>query len=370
VKTPAQPADAFDFSSRLKRLREALAAANLQALLVTGQENIRYLSGFRGSSGSLLITLEEGVLLSDFRYRLQAAEQAPDFRFREVEPNLLLGAAQEVKEKGLKTVGFEAHHLTLQQFDSLRSNSSQTQWEAAGELVEGLRLLKEPAEIAAIAHAAEIADHALAHLLSRLAPGRKEQDIAREGAFFIVEAGAKSTAFDVIIASGPRGALPHAESGARPLTEGDLVILDLGARLPSGYCSDLSRTVAIGKPQNWQRELYCVVWEAQAKGLAALRPGAIMEEVDAAARHHIAAAGHAEFFGHGLGHGVGLSVHEAPRLAKGQRQALAVGMVATIEPGVYFPEKGGVRIEDLVVITEEGYRLLSNALKPKELPVI
>ncbi|NIM06261.1 MAG: M24 family metallopeptidase [Armatimonadetes bacterium] len=365
-----EPVESFNYPSRLARLREILSASGLQALLVSDQHNIRYLSGFRGSSGALLITAEEQILFSDFRYRLQAAEQALIFHFQEVKRDPLPSIGEYVREKGLKTAGFEAHALTVEQLSSLRRASRGVGWRRAKQVVETLRQVKHSQEIAEIARAAKITDDTLEHILSSLAPGRTEHEIALEGTIFMMKHGAKASAFDVIVASGPRAALPHAESSNRTLERGDLVILDLGARLPSGYCSDLTRTVAVGRAQDWQRELYSLVYEAQAKALDGLRAGVRARKIDAAARGHITAAGHGGEFGHGLGHGVGLDVHEAPRLAEAEKTMLRAGMVVTVEPGVYLSERGGVRIEDLVVIGQGGCKILSHAPKPAELPVL
>ena len=367
--------ESFNYLRRLARLREALSAAEIEALLVSSPENVSYLSGFRESyikgfhkcSAALLITREEQILFSDFRFRLQAAQQAPNFRFQEVERKPFLGAAQFAKERGVESGAFEADFLSAEELTRLRRAARGVHWRRARGLVESLRAIKEKEEIIEIVRAAEIGDRTFLHILSLLAPGKTEREIATQGVILMLEAGAKGAAFGIIIASGPNGALPHAEPGRRALRKGDLVVIDLGVELASGYCSDLTRTVAIGPARRWQKEIYSLVYEAQAKGLAALRAGAPAQKVDAAARAHIAAAGYGEYFGHGLGHAVGLAAHEEPRLSRRASRPLAAGMVVTVEPGVYLPGRGGVRIEDLALVTDKGCRLLSHAPKPMEL---
>jgi Xaa-Pro aminopeptidase len=379
VNAPAADSEAlFDYSRRLRWLRKALSESEFHALLITCPENVYYLSGFHdsyitgfhGSSGVLLITHKQQMLFSDFRYRLQAAQQAPKFRFIEVSNNPIIGAARYAREKGLEAAGVEAHHITVQELERLRRASRGVRWRPAGEMVERLRQIKEPEEIAEIRRAAKIGDAVLKHMLSCLAPGKSEHEIALEGETFILKSGAKGAAFDIIVAAGLNSALPHAQAGRRIIRKGDLVVFDLGVRMASGYCSDLTRTAAVGRSSAWQREIYSLVYEAQAKGLAALRAGAIAREVDAAARVVIEAAGHGANFGHGLGHGLGLAAHEEPRLSRRNRRPLAAGMVVTVEPGIYLAGRGGVRIEDLVVITKKGCELLSRAPKPAELPVV
>lgn len=370
MKSVSRAPEASATTGRLARLRTRLARAKLPALLVTYLPNISYLSGFRGSAGALLISRREQVLFSDFRYRLQVAQQAPGFRFVEVQRNSLASMAQEAKRLGFAQVGFEAHQLTVEQLRRLRAGARGVRWQPAGELVEGLRQVKEPAEIAQIARAARITDRAFAYMRSLLAIGKTEREIALAGQLFMLQAGAKEMAFDLIVGAGAHGALPHAQSGPRRIKHGDLVVIDIGLRLPSGYCSDLTRTVAVGRAADWQREIHAIVQAAQQRALQALRPGAVAAEVDGVARAVITEAGYGEYFGHGLGHGVGLEVHEGPRLAATDRTVLRTGMVVTVEPGIYLPGRGGVRLEELVVIAPHGYRLLSHAPNPKKLPVI
>lgn len=366
----ALPGEPFPYDQRLTNFRGVLKQTGLSAILIAGRENIAYLSGFRGSSAILLITSRKQLLFTDFRYRLQAAEQAPLFQLQEVERSLLSGVSKYLLRSKASRVGFESDHWRVQQFSRLKKAAPNIQWRATEGRVEQLRERKDPAELGEIARAAKLTDRVLAHMLSQLAPGKTEREIALAGELFALSAGAKAAAFDFIVASGPRSALPHAEAGGRKLRKGDLIVFDLGIKMPSGYCSDLTRTVALGKAAAWQKEIYGVVYAAQTAALAKLRSGLAGRAADATAREIIAAAGYGEYFGHALGHGVGLEVHEAPRLSAGENRSLASGMVVTVEPGIYLPDRGGVRIEDLVVVTEGGCRRFSHAPKPKELPVI
>jgi len=367
-KTPKPIPSAY--ISRLGRLRKALAQAEYDALVVTDLNNIRYLSGFRGSAATLLITAQEQIIFSDFRYRLQIARQSPDYIYVEHRRDGAEKLAQNAKARGVKSLGFEAQNLTVSLLEPLQKACTEIELKPAGGIVEKLREIKDAGEIREMAKAAKITDGAYAHMLSLMKPGITEREVAFEGMLFMLRNGAKTTSFDLIVASGPNSALPHNESGERCLAKGDLLVLDIGARMPSGYCSDLTRTVVLGKSKPWQRSIYSITYAAQAKGLAAVKAGAVLGRVDAAARNYITRQGYGKYFGHGLGHGTGLVIHEAPSLAQGRKEKLAAGMVVTVEPGIYLPRRGGVRIEDLVVVTKHGCKFLSHAEKPKELPEI
>jgi len=367
-----------DYPKRLAKLRKAMKKANFPAILVSSRENINYLSGFRGSAGMLLIAADDKpfkkndaqVLFSDFRYRIQAKEQAPDYKFCLISGGMAASVAMMAKAMKLNQIGIEAHNLTVMQMDAFKEGFPEAEWKSAGSIIESLREIKDASELTDMQLAAKITDGALAHMLSLVKPGVTERELAVAGEFYMQDAGAKDVAFDIIVGSGPRSALPHAESGARKLKHGDLIVFDLGAKTPNGYCADLTRTVVVGKAKAWQKKIYNLVYEAQARALKKLKPGVIMGKVDAAARDFLTRNGHGKDFGHGLGHGVGLAVHEAPGLGSGSKAILKPRMVVTVEPGIYLEGRGGVRIEDLAVITQTGYRLLSNAPKPKELPEI
>lgn len=359
-------------AGRLCRLREALGDL-ARAVLITDLPNVRYLSGFTGSylvrePVALVITAESATLVTDARFALQVREQAPDYSYHIV-PRMLEGIAAVVSELGVLSLAFEEEALSFLQHRQLGERLPGVTLIGTEGLAAGLRMLKEPAEVAAIGAAAELTDAAYAHLCRLVRPGITERQLALEAEFFMRRQGAEGVAFEPIVAAGPRSALPHAVPSPRPLQPGDLVIMDLGARL-AGYCADLTRTVAVGRAGEREREIYRVCHQAQAAGLAALRPGAWCREVDEAAREVITAAGYGEQFNHGLGHAVGMEPHEPPRLARTEARAVAPGMVLTVEPGIYLPELGGVRIEDLVEVTAEGTRVLSHASNPAELPVL
>ncbi len=359
-------------TSRAKRLdgiRRAVAEAGLDGLVVSSPADIFYLSGFRGSAGALLVTRDRALLFSDFRYRLQAARQAPEWEFVEVPRRLFARLGETSAEAGLRLLGFNPAHLTCKRRDELAEAAPQVELRPCEGLVEELRAVKSPDEVEAIRAAAALSDRAMAALVEALRPGVSERDLALEAEFLMRRAGAEAVAFDLIIASGPNSALPHAQPGDRALASGDLVVMDIGARV-RGYCSDMTRTYAVGKASPRAREIYRIVYQAQREAAAAVRPGAVCGELDRLARSVIENAGFAEYFGHGLGHGVGIEVHEAPRLGRNGERILTVGNVVTVEPGIYLPETGGVRLEDLLAVTEDGAETLTRSPMPSELPIV
>lgn len=355
--------------ARLRRLRLRLAEAGLEGLVVSSASNIFYLSGFRGSSGALLITKDCALLFSDFRYRLQARQQSPDFVFIEIEKKLLFSIGEVAKEQGLTRIGYDQANLTCELFEQLAKGAEGLELTPAGGLVEELRAVKSKGEIELVRKAASLADNALSHMINLLKPGISERDIALEGEFFMRRAGAEAIAFDIIVASGPNSAWPHAETTERPLQQGDLVVIDMGARV-NGYCSDMTRTFIIQHASPQAKEIYKIVYKAQRAAAEAVKAGAIGGEVDRIARNLIEAAGYGAEFGHSLGHGVGIEVHEAPRLRKGEESQLLPGHLVTVEPGIYLEDMGGVRLEDLLVVEENGAETLTHTPMPEELPVI
>lgn len=348
---------------RLARLRERLAALEADALLVTGPENRRYLSGFTGSAGVLVITAGDAVLMTDFRYVEQAAAEAPAFRVvRHGRPDTdtlrpLLDAM------GVRRLAYEPAGLTAADLARYREGCPGVAWVPAESAVEALRRVKDAGEVARIARAQALCCRVWEAFLPEIRPGVRERDLALELEFRIRRAGADDRAFPFIVVSGPRSSLPHGTATDRVIQPGDLVTFDFGAQV-DGYHSDLTRTVVVGRASAEQRRIYELVLRAQEAGLAAIRAGVTGRDADAAAREIIAGAGHGDHFGHGLGHGVGLAVHEAPRMAPhGADAPLEAGAVVTVEPGIYVPGFGGVRIEDLVVVGDGGVENLTPAPK-------
>jgi Xaa-Pro aminopeptidase len=356
---------------RRAALRTSLRDRDLDALLVVDLRNVRYLTGFTGSNAALLVHADgdaKSVFCTDGRYLTQSARQVPDLE-RLIERPCGPALAKVAGDKGLGRAGFESHHVTVDDFDVLDEQAGKTELVRAAGLVEELRVVKDDAEIEALRMACAAADRALADLIEHggLRAGRTEREVARELETRMLDYGAAGPAFDSIVAAGAHSAIPHHRPTDTELAAGDLVKLDFGA-LVDGYHSDMTRTFVLGQPADWQRELYDLVAAAQAAGRAALRPGALVADVDAAARGVVAAAGRGEEFLHGLGHGVGLEIHEAPSLAKTGEGRLAAGMAVTVEPGVYLSGKGGVRIEDTLVVRDGDPELLT--LTTKQLVVV
>ncbi len=347
--------------SRADRVAERLEERGLDLLLVTNLVNLRYLTGFTGSSGMAVVGRDVRRFITDFRYVEQAAEEVPDFD-REQGPQEFITALGEGWPEGELRVGFEDDHVSVRRHQRLREViPDRIELEPAGGIVEALRAVKEPEEIERIAAAAALADEVYGMLREQGLVGRTEREVAFALETEMRRRGAEPS-FSSIVASGPRGALPHAAPTDEAIPRGTLVTLDVGARI-DGYCSDCTRTWATGDLPDDLAEAYALVQRAQAEALAAVRPGPEGREIDAVARDIIEAAGHGEHFGHGLGHGVGLEVHEGPRLARTGDARLVAGNVVTVEPGVYLPGRGGVRIEDLVAVTEEGHEVLTGTTK-------
>jgi Xaa-Pro aminopeptidase len=353
---------------RLQRLREQFAAREIDALIVGKADNRRYLSGFTGSAGTLLITPDKAILYTDFRYTEQAALQAPHFEI--VEPkggNNLALIADALKAAGAKRVGFEGDWLVHDQFLRWQSALEGFDLVSVAGLVEKIRFIKDADELDFMRKAAEITDAGFAHILKFVRPGMRESEVALELEFFMRKQGADGLAFETIVASGARSAMPHGVASDKVIEVGDLVTFDFGARY-KGYCSDMTRTIMVGQPNEKQREIYDIVLRAQLAGVAACKAGITGKELDAACRDLIRDAGYADAFGHSTGHGVGLYIHEGPRAAAGSDDVLEPGMIVTIEPGIYLPGFGGVRIEDMVLVTADGCERFSHS--PKDLIIL
>ena len=354
--------------SRIGRVQALLEQDGLDALYVAHLPNIRYLCGFTGSNGALVVGRSGARFLTDGRYRAQSAEEV---RGAEVEvyglpEELERAIGRAVSDFGAAGLGFEAGHLTVAALDRLRAAHGSELVPTDG-LVERLRLVKEPEELDRIREAARLADEGLAYILGRVAEGVTERELALELEFSMRRSGAEDVSFDPIVAAAERSALPHARPTRRPVEKGRYLLFDLGC-IYEGYCSDMTRTVVVGQADDRHREVYDLVARAQQAGLDAVAPGRPTADVDRAARQVIADAGMADAFGHGLGHGVGIEIHEGPTLRATSRDVLEAGHVITIEPGVYVPGWGGVRIEDLVVVGSDGPEILSRS--SKELQVL
>lgn len=341
----------------------------MDAFLVCNPENRYYLSGYGEhdlhaveSSGYLLISEKHQFLFTDFRYAESARESAPDFELIIYAEGVINEFPRIVESIGVHEVGVEGHYLTHDMFrameERVKETASQVEIFTAGGLVEEMRVVKEPVEIEAIKKSLRITEAALRHVWNRLEPGAVERDTAWEIERFIRESGAEAISFPPITASGPNGALPHAVPSGRKIQKGDLVVLDLGARL-NHYCSDMTRTWAAGEPSPELKKIYRVVREAQRAAISEIRAGRDSAEIDEAARRIIRDAGYGEYFGHGLGHGVGLAVHEKPSLRKKNGVLIEENMVFTVEPGIYLPGVGGVRLENMVRVTREGCEVLN-----------
>jgi Xaa-Pro aminopeptidase len=344
------------------RLAALVAGAELDLLLVTDLVNVGYLTGFGGTNGACICGPDRRLFFTDFRYTERAEAEVDEWEVITLTTDWLAGLGEHLAGK----VGFEDDHLsvrTLRRLEEKLADGVETV--AAGGKVEKLRRVKDAGELSAIAAAAELSDEIWRWSLERGLAGRTEREVARAAEARMRELGADPS-FPAIVASARNGALPHAEPGEREIGEGELVVFDMGAKL-DGYCSDGTRTFATGEPGDEARAVYEVVREAQAAALGAVAAGATGKAVDGAAREIIDGAGHGERFGHGLGHGVGLEVHEAPGLSHRSEDTLAADEVVTIEPGVYLPGEFGVRIEDLVIVTEKGCRNLSGLSKDLQL---
>jgi Xaa-Pro aminopeptidase len=345
--------------SRTDRLVELLRARGLDSLLVTDLLNVRYLTGFTGTNGACIVTPEERLFFTDFRYVEQARAQVPEYERIEAGRDMLGDLSGRLRGRA----GFDDEHLSVAAHRKLSERLAEgVELVAAGGLVEELRAVKDASEVAAMRAAAELATAAYESLHERGLAGRTEREVAIQLVRFMEDSGAAGPSFPPIVAAAEHGAHPHAVPRDVEIPRHTLVVIDMGA-IVDGYCSDCTRTLATGSLDDGALEIYDLVLRAQAEALAATRAGAACRDVDAVAREIIDAAGHEEHFGHGLGHGVGLQVHEAPRLSQRSDQALEVGDVVTVEPGVYLPGRFGVRIEDLVTVTGDGCRNLSHFTK-------
>ena len=354
-------------SRRVARLRSEMETLEIDGFLVSAPANRRYLSGFSGSAGHLLITESDAVLATDFRYVEQAKAESPDYRVHRTRggtgwmPDLLA-------ELGIGVLGIEADHMTVASHSALTAaldesdNAADVFIEETKGVVEGVRAVKDAAELALIEKAVEIADRAMATVAARIEPGMTEGQIAWDLEVEMRGMGAEGPAFDIIVGAGPNGALPHHRADDTVVRRGDAVVIDMGANY-EGYNSDLTRTFYVGEPDDEFMEIYSIVLQAQETAIREVRPGMTGKEVDEIARKVIESAGYGEEFGHGLGHGVGLAVHERPMAVPTSEDVIEDGMVFTVEPGIYIPGWGGVRIEDIVAMEDGRARILTGSPK-------
>lgn len=358
----------MDYEGRIARLAARLSDAHVDALLVTNLTNVRYLTGFSGTNAQSLVTPGGATFLTDPRYRARAADLVRGADVAIYSNPTTGGLTGElpahVARASAARVGVEAATMTIAVRDAVAAALPDVEIVPTHGLVEDLRRVKDAEEIALVREAVRLADETFERVLDRIVPGVTEAEIALEIEIAVRRAGGDGVSFDPIVGSGPLSAHIHHTASDRVLEQGDVVLLDLGARL-DGYCSDLTRTVVLGPAPDDVAELYDVVLRAQTAGIDAVRTGAVTGDVDGAARAVIADAGHGELFGHGLGHGVGLDIHEAPRLYEPGTDTLRAGDVVTVEPGVYVPGRAGVRIEDCVLVGDDGGEVLGKAPKDR-----
>lgn len=347
--------------NKIERIRQRLHEESIDALLVTNPYNRRYMANFTGTAGVVFITKEEALFITDFRYVEQATEQAVGYTVVEQRRTVVEQVADEVVRLGVRTLGFEKDHMTYGEFEIFEEYVDAMLVPVSG-WVEQLRLIKTEDELAILQRAADIADETFEHICTYIRPGVSELDVANEMERYMRSLGATQSSFDSIVASGVRGALPHGVASDKLIEEGELVTLDFGA-LYNGYISDITRTVAVGEPSEQMKEVYEIVLAAQKRGVEQIRPGMKASEADKVVRDVIVEKGYGEAFGHSTGHGIGLEVHEMPALSSRNDTVLQCGMTVTVEPGIYLPGIGGVRIEDDIVLTETGNRRLTKSSK-------
>ncbi|MEW6188675.1 MAG: Xaa-Pro peptidase family protein [Actinomycetota bacterium] len=347
-------------SGRISKLRQKIKEAQVDAMLIKKPENLRYLIGFTGS-GMLMIDGKHIFLLTDFRHFEQAVQEAYGCEILKVTNSGHDELASLIRKLGLKVIGFESHFLTYKEYIEL-SELDNILLHPLPQMVEQLRAIKEEGEIVRIARAAKLADQAFSHILPFISLGVTERDVAIELEYFMRKSGAEKAGFDIIVASGARSAIPHARTTDKCLNPGEFVKIDLGA-VYEGYHSNMTRTLVLGKASEQQRKIYRLVLQAQKRALDGISLGQTGAQVDGIARDYLSQVGYGSNFGHNLGHGVGLEIHEIPTLGPKSSERLMAGMVTTIEPGIYISGFGGVRIEDLVLLREEGIEILTASAK-------
>nr|WP_263325756.1 Xaa-Pro peptidase family protein [Neobacillus sp. Marseille-Q6967] len=346
---------------KLDKLRAGFQEHGIDGILITSEYNRRYLTNFTGSAGVALISRDRALFITDFRYTEQAAKQCQGYDIVKHPGTIHDEVAIQAKNLGIKKLGFEEDHVTFSTYKAYEKLIESELVPVSG-LIEKLRLIKTDAEIKILKVAADIADAAFKHILDFIRPGKTELEVSNELEFFMRKAGATSSSFDIIVASGHRSALPHGVASEKVIESGDFVTLDFGAYY-NGYVSDITRTVAVGQPDQKLKEIYEIVLEAQLRGMAGIKPGMTGKEADALTRDYITEKGYGDYFGHSTGHGIGLEVHEGPALSFRSDIVLEPGMIVTVEPGIYIPGLGGVRIEDDTIITKDHNEALTHSTK-------
>ena len=344
------------YIERLKKLIDIIPA---NATLILSPENLYYFSGFTGGEGMLYIDKKRLILFTDSRYTVQAKEEAPDF---EIIDTANLSVSEFLKSQGDKAYGFEDDYVTFSKFASLKRISPKSVFSPVSSHIDKIRMIKDAQEIEKIKTAANIADSAYSYILDKICVGKTERQISLDLEYFMKSQGAEGLSFDTIVASGVRSALPHGTATDKVIESGDFLTLDFGCKY-LGYCSDMTRTVVVGKANDKQKEIYNTVLTAQKAALDTIRAGELANAVDDAARSIIIDAGYGKNFGHGLGHSLGLKVHESPSCSPKSTDVLTENMLMTVEPGIYIEDFGGVRIEDLVLVTEDGHENLTTSEK-------
>ncbi|WP_080845188.1 M24 family metallopeptidase [Cytobacillus gottheilii] len=346
---------------KIEKLRSKFSELGIDGMLITSSYNRRYMSGFTGSAGVVLISQEKALFITDFRYVEQAGKQCEGYEIVQHTGVIPAEVEEQVKKLGISKLGFEQDYVSFASFKTYEKAVSAELVPISG-VIEKLRLIKDASEIKILKEAAKIADDAFSHILNFIKPGKTEIEVSNELEFFMRKAGATSSSFDIIVASGYRSAYPHGVASDKVIESGDFVTMDFGA-LYNGYISDITRTVAVGQPSDQLAEIYNVVLEAQLKGMNGIKPGLTGKQADALTRDHITEKGFGEYFGHSTGHGIGLEVHEGPGLSSKSEVVLEPGMVVTVEPGIYIPGVGGVRIEDDTIITADHNESLTHSKK-------
>ncbi|PEF06096.1 aminopeptidase [Bacillus thuringiensis] len=344
---------------RITNIQKQLHNYGIDGLLITKKENRQYATNFTGSAGVVLIAAHKAIFVTDFRYVDQAKTEIKAAEIIMHKGNLEEEVANQVSKLNIQKLGIEDNNMTLQQFKKLQKYIH-TEMVPVCEIIEDIRLIKDTSEIETMKIAATIADEAFHHIVTFLKPGISETDVRDELEFFMRKKGATSSSFQIIVASGVRSSLPHGVASNKIIERGDIVTLDFGA-LYDGYCSDITRTVAIGEPSEEFQKIYNVVREALKRGTEAIKPGETAKSIDDITRSYITEHGYGQYFGHSTGHGLGLEIHEPLRLSQESKATLQEGMVVTVEPGIYIPNWGGCRIEDDIVITKDGYDVITKS---------